>query len=67
MFKVLKRNGRYFLRNKLNFLEVQTAIFDVKYILGEVNRRLNIPEENNRELGNIVIKLSKQKQREKEN
>lgn len=61
MLKALKRNGRYFLRNKLNFLEVQTAIFDVKYILGGINRRLNIPEENNRELGNIVIKLSKQK------
>ena len=46
-------------------LEAQTAIFEVKYILRRINSRLNIPEENNSELGNIIIKLFKLKQGEK--
>lgn len=48
-------------------LEAQTAIFEVKYILRRINSRLNIPEENNSELENILIKLFKLKQGEKEN
>lgn len=47
-------------------LEAQTAIFEVKYILRRTNSRLNIPEENNSELENILIKLFKLKQGEKE-
>lgn len=64
MLKTLnKETEKYFLRNKLNFLEVQAAIFEVKYILDGIKSRLNIPKGNNSEHGNKVIELSRLKQR----
>lgn len=54
-FKALNREMEDIFKNGIELPEVQSIIFEVKYILERINR-LNIPQEKNFELGNIVVK-----------